>query len=511
MSQGTILVIDDSATIRRLVDSTLSPVGYTVVLAASAEEGMRQLAEVQPSLILLDHQLPGTTGTEVCRKLLASADWRDIPVIVSSTLRKRAYLEYAECPNVVDMLPKPYTTELLITTIANAVDTGSLVVDSQRQGTAVPEVMHDLAQVTLSGGFEHFSLREILDFLNNGEKQGLLEIELERNRIFIYLHQGRVQAVTASGIDPGAVTRLLPESLRDLAPVLKLTVGGGSCSQIEGLVQLLDNRVLDPRLLRKLLRHQAAVLLLHSFTHELRGFRFEAGRRSPALHDRLALDTSTVALLVEAALRCPEDELPESPPERMYGRRAIRGQNLDRAGLSPQHQKIMTYLAEPRSLTELAEQMSWETDEVRRVLYGLWLADLVDVQTRTAGHCAVVLETDPAMAHQLRELSSLAECSWNLKVVRDRLSLQLVLKRHRPDVLVVCVDSESSRRAVEEIRHMRTSDLSQTAWVAVGSEHAQPGEPPVEWAARVPRPYTASQLLDVLEEVRQAAAQAVGV
>ena len=69
-----------------------------------------------------------------------------------------------------------------------------------------------------------------------------------------------------------------------------------------------------------------------------------------ALHDRLSLDSSTVALLVEAALRCPEEELPESPPERVYARRAIRGQNLDRAGLSPQHQKIMSLLAEPRSL-----------------------------------------------------------------------------------------------------------------------------------------------------------------
>ena len=92
-------------------------------------------------------------------------------MIVSSTLRKRAYLEYADCPNVVDMLPKPYTADLLITTIANALDTGSLVVDSQRQGTAVPEVMHEArAKSALSGDFENFSLREVLDFLNNGEK-----------------------------------------------------------------------------------------------------------------------------------------------------------------------------------------------------------------------------------------------------------------------------------------------------------------------------------------------------
>ncbi|MBX3437653.1 MAG: response regulator, partial [Planctomycetaceae bacterium] len=67
MSQITILVIDDSATIRRLVDGTLSPAGYRVILAPNAEEGLAQAKSVRPDLILLDHQLPGTTGAEVCK------------------------------------------------------------------------------------------------------------------------------------------------------------------------------------------------------------------------------------------------------------------------------------------------------------------------------------------------------------------------------------------------------------------------------------------------------------
>jgi hypothetical protein len=331
----------------------------------------------------------------------------------------------------------------------------------------------------------------------------LLELELERNRVFIHLDRGRIQAITATGIDPEQVTRLLPESLRDLAPVLKLTVGGGACSQIEGLVQLLDNKVLDPRLLRKLLRHQASILLMFCFTNELRSFRFESNRRPPSLHDRLALDSSVVALLVEAALRVDEQELPESPPERLYVRRTIRGQNLDRAGLSPQHQKILASLGDPRPLTELAEQMDWETDEVRRVLYGLWLADLVEVQTRVAGHCAVVLETDTAMALHLREFFSGPDCSWNLKVVRDRLSLQLVLKRHRPDVLAVAVDTETGCRAVAEIQSLRGSELAEAAWVALGSEEPLSGEPPLEWSARLVRPYSAEELLETLEHVHR--------
>ena len=65
MSDKTILVIDDSATIRKLVDNHLSPCGYQVVLAPNAEIGLELAAEIHPDLILLDHQLPGTTGFEV--------------------------------------------------------------------------------------------------------------------------------------------------------------------------------------------------------------------------------------------------------------------------------------------------------------------------------------------------------------------------------------------------------------------------------------------------------------
>jgi DNA-binding response OmpR family regulator len=67
MSQKTVLLIDDSATIRRLVDNELSRAGYRVLLAATAEEGLSKAQQDTPDLIILDHQLPGTTGFEVCK------------------------------------------------------------------------------------------------------------------------------------------------------------------------------------------------------------------------------------------------------------------------------------------------------------------------------------------------------------------------------------------------------------------------------------------------------------
>lgn len=499
MSQYKVLVIDDSATIRRLVDTTLGPVGYRVAMAPTAEDGVAMAKELLPDVIILDHQLPGTTGVDVCQQLLVDPAVKNIPIIASSTLRKKAYIEYADCPNVVDMLPKPYTGELLVTTVANVLDTASMVVDSQRDGTAVPEVMHALGDVALAGDFSQFSPRAVLDFLNNARSQGVLEIEGGNRRVWVYLEGGHVQAVTATGVDIDRLVEELPESIQDLGPVLRLTLGGGSCSQIDGLVQLLDNKVLDPRLLQKLLRHQAATILLECFAdHGLASFRFETERHPPALHRRLQLSTSLVALLVEGCLAAQGDSVPEYGDQQVFSRRAIRGQNLDRAGLSAQHQKLLSQLTEDTTLSDLATRMSCDRDEARRVLHAMLLADLVEVRTVANSHKVVVLDPDPKMTLNLRNASQAQDCPFSLKVVRDRLSLQLVLRRQSPDVVVIAVDHEVGQEAVGEF----DETLSQFKWVAIcDSQDAAAWES--RCAAVVSRPYQTDDLFAAIQRASE--------
>ena len=74
-------------------------------------------------LILLDYQLPGTTGDQVCLKLLADEQTCRVPVVVSSAMRNRAFAQYTEFANVIDQIPKPFTPELLKSGVANALQT----------------------------------------------------------------------------------------------------------------------------------------------------------------------------------------------------------------------------------------------------------------------------------------------------------------------------------------------------------------------------------------------------
>ncbi|MEW4530101.1 response regulator [Maioricimonas sp. JC845] len=499
MSQKTILVIDDSATIRRLVDSTLSPAGYRVVLTANAEDGVREAGALQPDMILLDHQLPGTTGFEVCQSLLASAETKSIPVVVSSTLRKKAYAEYTDLANVVDMLPKPYSGELLTTTVSNALSTGTLIVESQSQGTAVPEVIGELDNADLEGTFAAISLREVLDFLNNGSKTGVLEVELDNCRVWYYVNDGRLQAVTSTGTDPSRITGTLPDSLADLAPVLNLTVGGRLCSELDGLVELLDRKVLDPRLLRKLLRHQAAMLTRECFVGKPKQFRFQAGRLAPPLFRKLPLDISLAALLVEGASRCDEGELPDPAGRLLYVRRVIRGQNLDRAGLSPNHMKLLGTLSEPIGVADLARRLAWEPAEVRRVLHGLCLADLVQTQNRGSQSFVIALDNDAAGLRMLRAAIEAEPERYTGKVVRDRLALQLLLRRSQPDVLILPLTSDADRELALGLRVQFEEKSPGTRWVGIVDGPADTADLPFECDALLERPFGADEALKALD------------
>jgi len=77
----TVLVIDDSPDVHRLLDARLRPEGLVMHYALSAEEGLAKSRELRPDLILLDVDLPLVTGFEVCQKLKEDPNLTHVPVI----------------------------------------------------------------------------------------------------------------------------------------------------------------------------------------------------------------------------------------------------------------------------------------------------------------------------------------------------------------------------------------------------------------------------------------------
>src|SRR3954452_18315860 len=104
MESPLILVIDDSPTIRKMVECHLSQAGYRVAIAIDAESGIETAEAVRPSLILVDPPPPGPPGHAACRRLLSREPTASVPVVISSAMRNRAFARYTEFPNVVDQI-----------------------------------------------------------------------------------------------------------------------------------------------------------------------------------------------------------------------------------------------------------------------------------------------------------------------------------------------------------------------------------------------------------------------
>lgn len=116
-----VLVIDDSATVRKLVEITLRGRALRPVFADSGSEGIRRAAALAPSAILLDFMLPDMTGVDVCRALAADVKTRSIPILVVTAKDDRARSVFQPFPSVVDFLGKPFGAADLVARIERAI------------------------------------------------------------------------------------------------------------------------------------------------------------------------------------------------------------------------------------------------------------------------------------------------------------------------------------------------------------------------------------------------------
>ena len=83
---GTILVADDQASNRELLEELLTAEGYKVASVSSGAAALEQMSIVPVDLVLLDVMMPDLTGFEVCEKIKANPDTYLIPVILVTAL-----------------------------------------------------------------------------------------------------------------------------------------------------------------------------------------------------------------------------------------------------------------------------------------------------------------------------------------------------------------------------------------------------------------------------------------
>jgi two-component system KDP operon response regulator KdpE len=117
MNKPVILIIDDEAAIRKLLEITLESNDYKVIQAGTAKEGTVMAANHPPDLIILDIGLPDASGHTVLTEL---REWYTNPIIILSVQKEEIDIIKALDNGANDYLVKPFRTGELLARIRSA-------------------------------------------------------------------------------------------------------------------------------------------------------------------------------------------------------------------------------------------------------------------------------------------------------------------------------------------------------------------------------------------------------
>jgi two-component system chemotaxis response regulator CheY len=119
MANRTILIVDDSKTIRTSLTFTLTKEGYEVVAAEDGQYGIERLNELngasrKPSMIITDINMPRMDGIEFIKTVKKIDEFKFIPIVVLSTESQDEKKMEGRKAGAAGWIVKPYTAESLI-------------------------------------------------------------------------------------------------------------------------------------------------------------------------------------------------------------------------------------------------------------------------------------------------------------------------------------------------------------------------------------------------------------
>lgn len=144
--KGSILIVDDSTANLMLLESILKEHGYNVRAAISGELALMTIKRQAPDIILLDVNMPGMNGYEVCRALKADTLLAEIPVIFVSAATDTADKLRAFEEGGVDYVTKPFQTQEVLARVETHLTLSKARNELEQKNMALESAMTELKQ-----------------------------------------------------------------------------------------------------------------------------------------------------------------------------------------------------------------------------------------------------------------------------------------------------------------------------------------------------------------------------
>ena len=109
-----ILIVEDEEPLTMLLRYNLEAEGYEVETAARGDEADTRLKEATPDLVVLDWMLPGLSGIELCRRLRARPETRQLPIIMLTARGEESEKVRGLATGADDYIVKPFSPQELV-------------------------------------------------------------------------------------------------------------------------------------------------------------------------------------------------------------------------------------------------------------------------------------------------------------------------------------------------------------------------------------------------------------
>ena len=132
-----VLLVDDDAASRRLLDASLRSAGFELSAASDGEEALATIESSPPDVLVLDFEMPGLDGAEVCRRLRASEriEINQLPVIMLTGHTGEADEIACLTAGANDFVTKPISRAILIARIETQLRLGALTEELRTQNS----------------------------------------------------------------------------------------------------------------------------------------------------------------------------------------------------------------------------------------------------------------------------------------------------------------------------------------------------------------------------------------
>ncbi len=186
-AKGDILIVDDTLDNLRLLSAMLTEQGYEVRSVTNGSTALMGVQAAPPNLILLDINMPGMSGYEVCEVLKANPSTQEIPVIFISALNEVFDKVKAFTVGGIDYITKPFQVEEVLVRVENHLKLTRLQAQLQAQNSRLQTVEIELRQALVQ------------ERILNGQIEEMATVE-ERNRIARDIHDSLGHSLVALNI-----------------------------------------------------------------------------------------------------------------------------------------------------------------------------------------------------------------------------------------------------------------------------------------------------------------------